>query len=93
VAVGESAGRLYLNFTPDWRSDFTVSIAHKDVSAFGAAGINLTALPASAYERGGFLAWRNGPMIEADGASAGKSRGGGEAPVTAKGTGYHSIAG
>lgn len=61
MAVGESAGRLYLNFTPDWRSDFTVSIAHKDVSAFGAAGINLTALPASAYERGASLLGATGP--------------------------------
>jgi len=44
LAVGEGAGRLYLNFTPDWRSDFTVSIARKDVSAFTAAGIDLNAL-------------------------------------------------
>jgi hypothetical protein len=31
--VGESSSRLYLNFTGDWRSDFTISIARKDAAA------------------------------------------------------------
>jgi endonuclease YncB( thermonuclease family) len=56
MAVGEGGGRLYLNFTPDWRSDFTVSVDRKDASAFAAAGIDLRAL---AGRR------RNGPTIEA----------------------------
>ena len=29
AAVGEGGGRLYLNFTPDWRSDFTIAIERK----------------------------------------------------------------
>jgi hypothetical protein len=65
LAVGEGGGRLYLNFTPDWRSDFTISIARKDVSAFNAAGIDLNALAGKRVRARGFLAWRNGPMIEA----------------------------
>jgi endonuclease YncB( thermonuclease family) len=65
VAVGEGGGRLYLNFATDWRSDFTISIARKDVSAFAAAGIDLNALAGHRVRARGFLAWRNGPMIEA----------------------------
>ena len=65
VAVGEGGGRLYLNFTKDWRSDFTVSVDRKDASAFAAAGIDLKALIGRRLRARGFLAWRNGPMIEA----------------------------
>ncbi len=65
AAVGEGGGRLYLNFTPDWRSDFTISVERKDVSAFAAAGIDLKKLAGTRLRARGFLAWRNGPMIEA----------------------------
>jgi endonuclease YncB( thermonuclease family) len=65
VAVGEGGGRLYLNFTNDWRSDFTVSIDRKDASAFAAAGIDLKTLAGRRLRAHGFFAWRNGPMIEA----------------------------
>lgn len=65
ASVGEGGGRLYLNFTPDWRSDFTISVERKDVSAFAAAGIDLKSLAGAHVRVRGFLAWRNGPMIEA----------------------------
>jgi endonuclease YncB( thermonuclease family) len=65
AAVGEGAGRLYLNFTNDWRSDFTVSVEKKDVAAFTAAGIDLKGLAGKTVRVRGWLAWRNGPMIEA----------------------------
>ena len=65
VAVGEGGGRLYLNFTEDWRSDFTVSVDRKNASAFAAAGIDLKALIGRRLRARGFLAWRNGPTIEA----------------------------
>ncbi len=66
VAVGEGGGRLYLNFTKDWRSDFTVSVDdRKNASAFAAAGIDLKALAGKRLRARGFLAWRNGPTIEA----------------------------
>lgn len=65
VAVGEGGGRLYLNFGPDWRSDFTVSIERKTVGAFAAAGIDLKALAGRRLRARGYLAWRGGPMIEA----------------------------
>ena len=65
VAVGEGGGRLYLNFTKDWRSDFTVSVDRKNASAFAAAGIDLKALAGKRLRARGFLAWRDGPTIEA----------------------------
>jgi hypothetical protein len=65
VAVGEGGGRIYLNFTQDWRSDFTVSVERKDAVAFAAAGLDLKALQGKRLRVRGFLAWRNGPMIEA----------------------------
>ncbi len=65
AAVGEGGGRLYLNFAPDWRSDFTISVERKDASAFAAAGIDLKKLAGTRLRARGFLAWRNGPMIEA----------------------------
>ena len=98
AAVGEGGGRLYLNFTTDWRSDFTVSVDRKDVSAFAAAGIDLKALAGTRLRARGFLAWRNGPMIEAthpeqiellpDNPHEEK-----QAPRAANRTGYRSIAG
>jgi micrococcal nuclease len=63
--VGEGAGRLYLNFADDWRSDFTISIERKDVSAFTAAGINPKALAGKRLRVLGWVEWRNGPMIAA----------------------------
>lgn len=65
AAVGEGGGRLYLNFAPDWRSDFTISVERKAVGAFAAAGIDLKTLAGARLRVRGFLAWRNGPMIEA----------------------------
>jgi endonuclease YncB( thermonuclease family) len=63
--VGEGAGRLYLNFADDWRSDFTISIERKDVSAFTAAGINPKALAGKHVRVRGWVEWRNGPMVAA----------------------------
>ena len=42
--VGESGGRLYLNFDKDWRKDFTILMERKDGEAFKAAGIDPKAL-------------------------------------------------
>lgn len=63
--VGQGSSRLYLNFAGDWRSDFTVSIARKDAAAFAAAGLDPTVLAGKRVRVRGWLAWRNGPMIEA----------------------------
>jgi endonuclease YncB( thermonuclease family) len=65
VAVGEGRGRLYLNFADDWKRDFTVSVERKDARAFADAGIDLKSLAGKRVRARGWLAWRNGPMIEA----------------------------
>lgn len=65
VAVGEGRGRLYLNFAEDWRRDFTVSVERKNVRAFTHAGIDLKDFAGKRVRARGWLAWWNGPMIEA----------------------------
>jgi endonuclease YncB( thermonuclease family) len=65
VAVGEGRERLYLNFAEDWKRDFTVSVERKDLRAFADAGIDLKSLAGTRVRARGWLAWRNGPMIEA----------------------------
>lgn len=64
-AVGEGAGQIYVNFAEDWRRDFTISVARKDVSEFAAAGIDLGSLAGKRVRLRGWIGWRNGPMIEA----------------------------
>ena len=61
--VGESSGRIYLNFDKDWRKDFTVLIERKDGEAFKAAGIDPKALAGKRLRVRGWIEWRNGPMI------------------------------
>jgi endonuclease YncB( thermonuclease family) len=63
--VGKGSGRVYLNFSQDWRGDFTISIERKDVAAFASAGLDPMALAGKRLRVRGWLAWRNGPMIEA----------------------------
>jgi endonuclease YncB( thermonuclease family) len=65
VAVGQGRGRFYLNFAEDWRRDFTVSIERKDARAFADAGIDPKGLTGKRVRVRGWLAWWNGPMIEA----------------------------
>jgi endonuclease YncB( thermonuclease family) len=63
--VGESSGRIYLNFDKDWRRDFTVLIERKDGESFRAAGIDPKALAGKQLRVRGWIEWRNGPMIHA----------------------------
>jgi endonuclease YncB( thermonuclease family) len=65
VAVGEGRKWLYLNFMEDWRRDFTVTIARKDLAAFEAAGLDLMGLAGQRLRVRGWVEWWNGPMIEA----------------------------
>lgn len=58
-------GRGYLNFGPDWRTDFTISVARKHRRRFRRAGIDIAALAGRPVRVRGWLAWQNGPMIEA----------------------------
>ena len=55
----------YLNFTPDWRRDFTISLDRPARRRFRKAGLNLDDLQGKRVRVRGWLYRRNGPMIQA----------------------------
>jgi hypothetical protein len=64
-AVGEGRKLLYVNFAEDWHSDFTITIARKDLAAFETAGFDLERLAGKRVRVRGIIEWWNGPMIAA----------------------------
>ena len=64
-AVGEGRKLLYVNFAEDWRRDFTITIARKDLARFEAAGLDFGALAGKRVRVRGWMEWWNGPMIAA----------------------------
>ena len=58
-------GRAYLNFGPDWRTDFTVAIEPADMRVFRDAGLDPRALEGRRVRVRGWLKSMNGPMIQA----------------------------
>ena len=56
--------RLYLNFGPDYRTDFTIAIARRDLKLFG-RDFDGKALEGKTLRVRGWLKSVNGPMIEA----------------------------
>lgn len=62
--VGVVRGRVYLNFGPDWRTDFTVTIAPGSVRRFDGGAATLEALRGARIRVRGWLQRYNGPMIE-----------------------------
>jgi micrococcal nuclease len=64
-AVGEGRKWIYVNFAEDWRRDFTIAIARKDLAAFETAGFDLERLAGKRVGVRGWLEWWNGPMIAA----------------------------
>jgi endonuclease YncB( thermonuclease family) len=58
-------GRVYLNFGPDWRTDFTVTVAPGSVRRFERGAAGLRALAGARLRIRGWLQRYNGPMIEA----------------------------
>jgi endonuclease YncB( thermonuclease family) len=57
-------GHGYLNFGPDWRTDFTVSIAPAGLRRFDGGAAALAALQGRRIRVRGWLQRYNGPMIE-----------------------------
>lgn len=67
IDVGNArSGRAYLNFGLDWRSDFTVSVQERDLSAFEEAGLDLESLAGRTVRVRGWLYRENGPMMAVD---------------------------
>ncbi|MCH8111490.1 MAG: thermonuclease family protein [Proteobacteria bacterium] len=64
VDAAKVRGRAYLNFGPDYRSDFTITISPKDMRTFRRAGVDPTAFEGRRVRVRGWLTSLNGPMIE-----------------------------
>jgi len=64
-SVAVVRGRLYLNYGEDWRSDFTVSVAPRDVKTFDRAGFPYAKLEGQPIRVRGWIRRYNGPLIEA----------------------------
>lgn len=58
--------RVYLNFGPDWRTDFTVTIAPENRRAFSKAGIDPLQLRNKTIRVRGWVDSYNGPYIQVD---------------------------
>ena len=54
----------YLNFGPDYRTDFTVSVRRANLRLFAEADIDLLALRHRTVRARGWISKHNGPMIE-----------------------------
>jgi len=66
IATAEEVrGRIYLNFGTDWRDDFTVTIAPRDVRRFAESGVDPLSWAGREIRVRGWLEFYNGPMIEA----------------------------
>ena len=63
VDVAAVGRRVYLNFGPDWRTDFTAVVAAKLAPAFAAAGVDLARLTGRAVRLRGWIRRRNGPAL------------------------------
>ena len=61
--VGQSKGRVYLNFGPDHHADFTASLEPRDRQGFEKAGIDLGRLKGSHIRVRGWIESAGGPVI------------------------------
>ena len=64
VSIGERRDRLFLNFGPDYRADFTVTISPRDRKRMLKEGIDPTAWNGISVRIRGWVSLLNGPEIE-----------------------------
>jgi endonuclease YncB( thermonuclease family) len=57
-------GRAYLNFGPDWKTDFTVTISPDDMKTFRRMGVDPLGYRDRLVRVRGIVQWLNGPEIE-----------------------------
>jgi endonuclease YncB( thermonuclease family) len=65
VEAAAVKGDVYLNFGPDWRTDFTVQIPRRVLRLFREAKLDPAAWSGRRVRVRGWLQSRNGPLIEA----------------------------
>jgi micrococcal nuclease len=65
VEAAAVKGAVYLNFGPDWRTDFTVRLDSAALKLFRAAKLDPLALKGRTIEVRGWLRFKDGPMIDA----------------------------
>ncbi|HEY5607991.1 MAG TPA: thermonuclease family protein, partial [Alphaproteobacteria bacterium] len=65
LAVQRVKGVTYLNFGPDYRTDFTVQVARESLPQFRAADMLLPDLKDRRVRVRGWLRQFNGPLIDA----------------------------
>lgn len=63
-AVSETSQRIYLNFGPDWRHDFTASLPAARLKSASGKIESLKTLEGKRVRVRGWIERRNGPMIE-----------------------------
>ncbi len=66
IDVTHVKGTTYLNFGPNWRTDFTVKITKSNHYIFKSYGFDLPSLKGKEMRIRGWVSERNGPMIEAN---------------------------
>ncbi|MBX2834062.1 MAG: thermonuclease family protein [Micavibrio sp.] len=66
VSVAMNKNRLYMNFGQNWRDDFTVSIAPKNLKIFNLAGYDFLQWGGRHIRVRGWIEEYNGPHIEID---------------------------
>lgn len=64
--VAPTKSRTYLNFGPDWRSDFTAGVDARVLRANPAWAKSLAALEGRRIEVRGWIEYRNGPFINVE---------------------------
>ncbi|PHS76718.1 MAG: nuclease (SNase) [Rhodospirillaceae bacterium] len=66
VDVAKVKKRIYLNFGPDWRTDFTVQIDARKAKLWRAQGLDLLTLKGKRVRVRGWIKEKNGPLIALD---------------------------
>ncbi len=66
VSAANVRGRIYLNFGTDYKTDFTITIAKRNVKRFTQANIDLLGLEGAHVRIRGWIELINGPSIWAD---------------------------
>ncbi|MSO91812.1 MAG: thermonuclease family protein [Rhodospirillales bacterium] len=64
VDAAKAKGRIYLNFGPDWRTDFTASLSTEAARQFPRQGIEPLSLKGRQVQVRGWVTKSNGPAIE-----------------------------